>query len=148
MVDPVIAFDTAALSRLRTLTPNFFEEVSEDNLTPIESRKSKTYAIFFGNDLVPGTEYAHMPVTGSSTSSVLHFFSVFVVANSPGVRNALVSKVRQLFEGQTITASSGMITETGTMNSYADSDPTLKPIKYTYMLSYKVTVDRGNNEVP
>ena len=148
MIDPVLEFDEAAQELLQTLVPNFIEEVSEDTLSPIESRKSKTYAIYFGNDVVPGTEYAHAPITGSADASAIHFFSVFIVASSPGVRNGLISKVRRLFEGQTITKGSGMISETGTMNSYADSDATLKPVKYTYMLSYKVTVDRGNNEVP
>ncbi len=148
MADPVIEFDTEVLRRLGTMVPKFIENVSEDTLTPIEDRSAKTYAIFFGNDIVPGTAYKHMPITGSTTASALHMFSVFIVAPSPGVRNVLVSKVRSLLEGQIITDHSGMIQETGTMNSYADSDSTLKPVKYTYMLSFMVTVDRGHNEVP
>lgn len=134
----VAKFDEAMLEALRELPDvKVFESVRPD-----EDRSGNTYLVYSGGDIVPGASTNHEPITGFSEASVLHSFSVFIAAPTAGVRRAVQKAVRRIVLGFRLEGCTPP-RETGQLNSYGDSDQTIKPVRYTALMTYQSTIDRS-----
>lgn len=105
-----------------------------------DARKSKAYCVFFGNDRYFGSPYVHGSIAGPQHGSVYHYFGVHVSATSPSIRNRIVAEIRRLLLGRRILGGSA-IRGSGDGSGYGDTDNTLRPTRYTYYLTFIVTLD-------
>ena len=102
----------------------------------------KTYIVFFGSDIRVGSPRKHRPITGWMDASVFSSFGVYVAAESAKAKRGVVRAVRDVLLGIESDFMSD-IHETGAMNSYSDTDGTVKPIKYTWYGTFQCLVDRS-----
>ena len=141
MVDRILEFDKELLAALSTLKDiSVYESVAE-----AESDGKPEYLVVFTNDSIRGEAYNHESIVSVTEDSFFHPFYVAVSARSAAARNRIVSAVRKKVLGNQFADSSAII-ETGIMNSYGDSDITLKPVKYTYIMTFQATLDRSDDE--
>lgn len=105
-----------------------------------DAPKTKAYCVFFGNDRLYGTPFSHGSIAGPQHGSVFHTFGIHVSATSPRIRNQIVAEIRRLLLGRRILDGSA-IRETGDGAGYGDTDNTLRPTRYTYYLTFIVTLD-------
>jgi len=139
--DPILRFDTAVQQRL---SDNLKDVPIYESVEDGDGSTSPQYIVFFGNDVVQGEAYSYGSITGAQDDAFIHQFSVLIVARNKSIRNAVVSAVRQLLVGTVLDNASG-IRETGMQNGYGDTDGTLKPVKFTYFITFSVTMDRSDN---
>lgn len=134
----VLEFDQGVLAELQKI-----QGVKVyDSVRPDEDEEGKIYVVFFGNDVLPGEASRHRPITGYLEASVLHPFNVLIAAPTPAIRNKVVNEVRRRILSYTVDGASE-VKETGQLNSYGDTDNTLKPVRYTYYVTFQVTLDRS-----
>lgn len=105
-----------------------------------DAPKTKAYCVYFGNDRLYGTQFLHASIAGPQYGSVFHPFAIHVSATSPAIRNKMVAEIRRLLLGRRILDGSA-IRETGDGAGYGDTDNTLRPTRYTYYLTFIVTLD-------
>lgn len=134
----VSMFDEKVKELLKTIKG---VEVCE-TLRPDGYRGKGVYLVFSGNDTVPGAEREYEAITGQRDSAVIHPFSVQVVAPNEDIRNKVVKAVRDTLIGVVFYGSSE-IRVTGASASHGDYDASTTPVRYTYMLTFKVTWDLG-----
>ena len=139
MVDTVYQFDNDVRALLSTI-----KDVALSESTKEASESSKAYIVYFGNDIVAGSSWEYGSLVGPQDDAIIHQFSVLISAPSTVARNAIVSEVRRRLVG-TVLDNASAINETGMMNSFGDSDATLKPVKYTYFITFSAIIDRSGN---
>lgn len=141
MADPILSFDTAVQA---LLSDNLKDVALCESVESGEGSTAPQYIVFFGNDFIQGEAYSYGSITGAQDDAFIHQFSVLIVARNRNIRNAIVAAVRRLLVGTVIGNASG-IRETGMQNGYGDTDGTLKPVKFTYFITFSVTMDRSDN---
>lgn len=132
----VFDFDVAMIGELKKLPVKVF-----DSARPEYDRDGSVYLVYSGGDIIQGTEHNYQPITGFKDAAVIHTFTVFVSAPSAEARNKVQAAVREVvfnaeFEGCT------PVSETGQLNSFGATDNTVKPIRYTCIMTYNTTLDR------
>ncbi len=116
-----------------------YEEVRP---TDAIAKEGKSFVIFYGNDIRTGAPRRHRPLSGWQDASVYASFGVFVGAESVKVKKGMVKLVRQTLLNLRTDFMSDIM-ETGAMNSYSDTDGTVKPVKYTWYGTFQCLVDRS-----
>ena len=109
---------------------------------PDDVYKGKSYLVIMGGDVIPGAATGHKPLCGVRQASFYHTFGVYVVSVSASARTSIVSAVRRRLYGFRVTGVSGEVEETGAYNASSESDPTVRPVRYTAYLTFKVLIDR------
>ena len=141
MIDRVYEFDNAAKALLSQIPDVVWYESNAENVNTYDDPQ---YGVYFGNDVLAMSPYTGGGIAGHQDDAIVHPFSVFVSAPNQLIMNKLVSKIRSMLIGKTLIEGSSGIGENGTLNSYGDSDATLKPVKYTYFMSFTTTIDRSD----
>lgn len=143
MTDTILEFDTQVRAFLDTMKDvSVYESVRDDGNVASDADDKKAYIVYFGNDIVRGSDWEYGSIVGAQNDALLHPFGVFISAPSAAVRNAIIAYVRKGLLGKSFAGSGGVV-ETGEQNTYGDTDNTLKPTKFTYMLTFSAIIDRS-----
>lgn len=131
-------FDEAAMKELETLKGvRVF-----DSLRPDGDNDGKDYVVYMPGDVTPGAMRKYGSIVGVTQAAVIHQFGVLVSSVSPKARNHLLAAVRRRLLGFQIPGTSEAF-ETGALNSYGNTDSTVRPVRYTSYVTFQVTVDRS-----
>lgn len=140
MTDAILEFDTQVQALLATMKDvSVYESVRDDSDDVAENAP---YIIYFGNDVVRGNDWQYGSIVGAQNDALLHPFGVFVSAPAVGVRNEMIAFIRRSLLGKSFAGSGGIV-ETGEQNSFGDTDATIKPVKFTYMMTFSAIIDRS-----
>lgn len=131
-------FDDAMLEALSVLPGvKVYDSVRPDN-----DREGQVYVVYFPGDIIPGSAEHHQPVTGFHQASVIHTFAIMISAPSARSRRKLQAAVRRVVLDVKVDGCTPP-SETGQLNSYGNTDNTVKPVRYTGYMTFKSTIDRS-----
>lgn len=130
-------YDTELLKVLRAGLPGV--GVHED-VEPDDAERTTAYVVLFGGDLVFGSQARYASVAGQRCDAAIHTFAVHVSATTPSIRSKIVARIRDLLRGRRIL-DAGEVRETGDGVGYGDTDPTMRPVRYTGYLTFRAVLD-------